>query len=449
MGVAKFIRHTILLVFFSITCATALPSIPARAANIRISAYGSLKFVVIEGPIEPGDSKKFLELVKRGQAQILGVSIFSPGGDFEEAMKIGRAMRALELGSSVPMRNVSGNPTCEKSASSVVPTPNDPKNCVCASACFFIHIGGTHRSGNFMAVHRPYFTKGKFGQLPEAEAKKKFDALQKTAKIYMNEMGVPEHIQAEVLGTSSDKALVLDEKTVKTYFWLEIPSQHEWLRNKCSELSSEEEGKLSQYRERLRVVGFDSDRAGFSKAEKDELKMFDRKEDSRTKCEIEAGQAIRVVAYKKYFGTQPTDLANHDFSIWTNSLKYLRKSFDDIKQEGETKEEPFVYGMTSLSFPETIDGFKLGFRDSEFEHRLVKTVDLFKRNTSKAFQEKVLKLLEKSWGKPKSMKVVDKTREYMWDKQKDGFWAELKQYPASGTPPFMTLEIGAFSRITK
>ncbi len=346
-------------------------------------------------------------------------------------------MRALELGSRVPMRNESGRPQCKKDSLFNEPIPNDPSNCTCASACFFIHIGGMHRGGNYLAVHRPYYTKGKFGQLPEAEAKKKFEALQKAAKSYMNEMGVPDHVQADVLGTSSDNALVLDDKTVKTHFWLDLPSRHEWLRNKCSELSPQQESQLQAYRDKLLA------KKNLTPDELRELDSLSKKEDVARSCMVTTAESSRVAAYKKYFGATPSDLKEHDFSVWAGSLKYLRKSFDEIKELGQVKEEPSVFGMTQLSLPETEDGLIISVRDSEHELRKVKTVDLFKRSTSKAFEERVIKELERAWGKPKSVKVTDNRREHTWDKEKDGFWATLRQNPGQ-KEPYLTLEVGAF-----
>lgn len=169
-------------------------------------------------------------------------------------MKIGRAMRALELSSYVPMRDSSGLPTCTNLGLGVTPTPEKIENCTCASACFFIHIGAIHRGGTYLAVHRPFFEKGDFGDLSQADAKKAFDLLQQSARDYMKEMGVPDHIQEDVLGTPSDKALVLDEKTIKTYFCLEIPYRHEWIRNKCGELTLAESSELESLSAKYRIA---------------------------------------------------------------------------------------------------------------------------------------------------------------------------------------------------
>jgi hypothetical protein len=53
-------------------------------------------------------------------------------------------------------------------------------------------------------------------------------------------MGVPKHIQDEILGTPSEKAIKLDDNTVKFYFHGDIPYRHEWLQAKCGEVKDDE-----------------------------------------------------------------------------------------------------------------------------------------------------------------------------------------------------------------
>ncbi|MCB1961095.1 MAG: hypothetical protein KDE68_11340 [Rhodocyclaceae bacterium] len=163
----KRLLTTVLFLLFAM-----LHTAVASAADIRpfISGSGSYRAIVIEGNIEPGDFETFVRIAKENQGKVSDVYIFSPGGDFYEAMKIGRAMRALELSSQAPMRGPAGRPVCEDDGFG--PKPKDPNNCTCASAGFFIHIGAIHRGGTYLAVHRPYFAKGKFGDLSQVDAQK-------------------------------------------------------------------------------------------------------------------------------------------------------------------------------------------------------------------------------------------------------------------------------------
>ena len=272
-------------------------SFQSLADDMRPYISGGYRAVVIEGKIEPGDFATFSRILRENNGQVSTVFCFSPGGDFYEAMKIGRAMRALELNSVAPTQSASGRPVCDAPAK-----PNDPKNCTCASAGFFLHIGGEGKFGTYLAAHRPYFEKGRFGNLSEINAKAAFDALQSSARDYMTEMGVPPHVQEEVLGTPSDRNLFLDERTIKTYFSGDLPYHREWLANRCGALSSSEKQRSNVYSARLRVGGKLS---AFSTDERSDFDALQEKEHAERKCVIAVTDQSRLAAYERYFHEKP------------------------------------------------------------------------------------------------------------------------------------------------
>ena len=271
----------------------------AMAADVRvvIEGAGSFRAIAIEGHITTGDFDTFIRLIKEHQAAIVDVYLFSPGGDFTEAMKIGRALRVLELSSRVPVRTSSDRPSCD-GAPGIEPT--DPGNCTCASACFFIHVASTHRGGDYLAVHRPYFATGEFGRLSQRDAMKAFDALQRTAAQYMDEMGVPKHVQEDVLGTPSDRTLILDGKTVETYFSGDLPYRHEWIRSRCSRLSPDERGRLERFSERPLRGGPAADARPADREPAEVRDLQARQSEERT-CAIAVHKESRLTAYEKYF----------------------------------------------------------------------------------------------------------------------------------------------------
>ena len=264
--------------FTAAALVAAIPVPRASAADVRpyISGSSSFRAIVVEGNIERGDFDTFVRIARENQGQIDSVYCLSPGGDFYEAMKIGRAMRALALHSQAPMRSPSDRAVCEEGQWW---SPKDPTNCTCASAGFFMHIGAVHRGGTFLAVHRPYFANEAFGALSEDQAEKAFSALQNSAREYTSEMGVPEHIQEQVLGTPSDKALVLDEKTVKTFFWGDLPYRDEWLKNRCARLSESENTRFQLYSSRSSAARGAGDE-DLSEEERADLKALRSKRDA-------------------------------------------------------------------------------------------------------------------------------------------------------------------------
>ena len=272
-----------------------LCSTPALAADVRVvtNGAGSSRAIVIEGPIAGGDLDEFIRLVKYFQGTVAEVHLFSPGGDFAEAMKIGRAVRALELSSRVPARAASGSPSC----GAIGIKPNDHTNCTCASACFFIHVAGTVRRGDYLAVHRPYFPADAFGRLAQRDAMKAFEVLQRSAAEYMDDMGVPKHVQEDVLGTPSDRTLLLDDRTIRNYFSGDLPYRDEWTRSRCSRLTSGERARLLT----------ESPAADARPAEtQGDLRELQTRRGEELKCVVAVQNESRLAAYEKYFGVRPT-----------------------------------------------------------------------------------------------------------------------------------------------
>jgi hypothetical protein len=422
---------TAVLFLASVILHTAL----ATAADIRlfVAGSGSYRAIVIEGKIEPGDFDTFVRILRENQGEISTVYVFSPGGDYYEAMRIGRAMRSLELASQVPMRNPSGRPVCDDTELGL--RPSDPRNCTCASAGFFIHIGAIHRGGTYLAVHRPYFEKGKFGALSQADAQKAFNALQESARTYMEEMGVPKHVQEDVLGTPSERALVLDDKTVKTYFWLELPYRHEWKRNRCTKLSDSEAQRAENYSRRLLRARSASD-ADLSKTEWEDLSSLQKKQKEELDCAVEVERQSRITAYERYFGVKPNDYGEHNFAKWSGATKYLGRRFYELLGEERFDEEKFA----GSSFPKraaTANAPAISLSDSRANPKVVTGVSIVSTpSPSPEFTQRLVQSLESEWGKRSG---GNGTTEWLWDKK--SFSAKLTYEPVSAEGPFLWLVI--------
>jgi hypothetical protein len=409
-------------------------SFKATSADIRphINDSGSYRAIIIEGEIVEGDFETFISIVKENQGKVSGVYLFTPGGNFYEAMKIGRAIRTLELSSQAPMRDNSGSPICEDSFGlGITPLPKNAQNCTLASAGFFIHIGGIHKGGNFLAVHRPYFGKGEFGRLSRSDAKKAFDLLQQSARDYMVEMGVPKHIQEDILGTPSDKALLLEEKVIKTHFWGKEPYYHEWILNKCSKLTDAEQVRAKKYSSILRNT------KDLSKQQMDDYKAIKKKQREEDNCEIKIIKQSRIDAYTKYFGITPSDFTDHDFSIWSDATKYIGKQFYKLLNEEKFKEEKFA-GTNYLKRNVTANTPHISLSDLGSKNpRVVNSVILVSApNPSKEFIRLLLASLEKNWGD--SMRVNEKEE---WSWSKNSFFSKLKYNPKSASGAYISLVI--------
>jgi hypothetical protein len=407
----------------------------AVGADIRphIVGNGSYRAIVIEGNIAPGDFATFIRIVRENQGQVSGVYCFSPGGDFDEAMKIGRAMRALELSSHAPMRDPSGRPSCTGSSSGVIPNPNAPENCTCASAGFFIHVGAVHRGGTFLAVHRPYTEKGKIDTIRLSEAKKAFDHLQESAKQYMTEMGVPMHIQDDVLGTPSDQMLVLDGKTVKTYFWGPLSYLEEWTRNRCGRLWESEKDRYENYSRRFLNAG--SETVALSRTESIDFDGIRRRKDEQFKCELSLDKKRRIDAYERYFG-RSIDSTYHNFEKWSEAAKYLGKHFYELTSEQKFDEDKFI-NQSSLRRSATATSPDIQLFDSESKPRVVTSIGVISPpNPSPEFVQSLVNSLEKAWG---MCSGGNGTTNWRWNTNE--FTANLESIPKSSEGPYLLLNI--------
>jgi len=370
-----------------------LPQI-ASSADFRQVTSGTDRQLVIEGYIEPGDSRKFLDAIKQNQGQISTVWIFSPGGDFEEAMKIGRAMRALELASMVPTQNKFGNPQCD----SEVAHPSDPAYCIAASAAFMIHIGGVWRGGSYIIVHRPYIERKNFSQLSEAQAQVKFTALQTEATAYMAEMGVPPQVQEQVLATPSDGRFVLDEATVKTYFWGDLPARHEWLVAKCNGMSDSDRARLDLLRKHLaRRSGHD-----FTTQEEADLTRLDQRDLQEESCRIPLTESSRIAAFEKYFQVTANVHPEQQFGAWVSAANDLGLEFSDIIEKNGFVEKSFP-DASHLERPATAHSPMIMEFDVPEAVGIVSKISVFSPpNPSELYENQLLDTLNKAWGASKS-----------------------------------------------
>lgn len=370
----------------------AIQSQIASSADFRQVVSGTDRQLVIEGEIESGDFQKFLAAIKENEGQISTVWIFSPGGDFHEAIKIGRAMRALELASMLPSRSLFGKPQCD----SEFARPSDPANCIAASAAFQIHVGGVWRGGSYVIVHRPYFEKKNFRQLSEAEAQVKFASLQQEARAYMSEMGVPAQIQEEVLATPSDGKFVLDEATIKRYFSGDLPARQEWLIAKCSRMSSDDRKRLELLGNRLR---HDSGK-GLTPREDADLARLDQLDLREESCRAPLTESSRIAALERYFQVKANDRADEQFRAWVDAANDLGRQFADLSPK-----EGFVEKV--FSDTNRVERAATAHSPMVMEFDVPRAIGVVSRisvfsppNPSGLFQTRLLDVLNKSWGAP-------------------------------------------------
>ena len=163
------LRNFASIIFLSIVTLSVF-SARANSAEIFFVAHNGLN-IVIEGEIVEGDEEKFLQLAQSARGGLQKVFLYSAGGNLHTAMGIGRAIRKLAL------------PTY--SAQRQFCLAKDRNNCICASACFFIHAGGIERYGSNLLVHSPYFDPSQFAQLSFSDARRAYNSMLVESRSYL------------------------------------------------------------------------------------------------------------------------------------------------------------------------------------------------------------------------------------------------------------------------
>jgi hypothetical protein len=173
----------------------------ASAAEIS-SFYGDDYFCRLRGEIKKGDYEKVSSLFKN-YASCVAFEMNYPGGDVDEAMKIGRLFRKYLVSTMAIPHSLKDK------------EEDDP----CASACALIWFGGVNRTGK-VGLHRPYTDDPRFKGLSPEEASRSYRQMLSNVTNYLTEIEVPKSIIEIVENTSSG-----DIHWV-SFRWTGSPSQH-------------------------------------------------------------------------------------------------------------------------------------------------------------------------------------------------------------------------------
>jgi hypothetical protein len=203
--------------------------------------------LLIKGEITQGDSAKFTQTIKVHHPFLDEVDLWSSGGSVEEAIKIGRLIRANLIKTEAPSDH-SNKPAGRGwyFANELVPgcpernraTPPKGAGCQCASACFLILAAGIKRYGSSLGLHRPAIAATNFANMPPDRASTLYRGLLADINKYLSEMEIPPRFAEFMIDVSSKdiRWLTTDEATVLE----EVPSINEWFAATCGAMSKEE-----------------------------------------------------------------------------------------------------------------------------------------------------------------------------------------------------------------
>lgn len=179
--------------------------------------------IIIDGPIEYGDYEKFIEVVADAGSYKGHVFISSRGGNVAAAISIGHLIRALRFTTEVPMQSSRGGGHCLSDILS---------ECICASACVLVYLGGVEREGNLLAIHRTFIRHDELGDLSFGQAERAGRQQAAVVDQYLSDMGAPSALSELMRSIPSSGIQILSTDFVEQYL-RKLPEIEEWLTAKC------------------------------------------------------------------------------------------------------------------------------------------------------------------------------------------------------------------------
>ena len=150
------------------------------------------------------------------------MNLDSPGGELEEALKIGRIIRGMNLHTFVADK--SGKARCD-------------------SACFFLWAGGIYRVG-YPSIHRPYLPDSGFSNLNMKQTEKIYEVYAEEIDQFLEELSLKKHLPPEfisvMMSTRPDEVFSMRKFKNETpsLFSKYEPHIEQYFLDKCGSLSN-------------------------------------------------------------------------------------------------------------------------------------------------------------------------------------------------------------------
>ena len=115
-----------------------------------------------------------------------------------------------------------------------VVAPANKDNFICASACFLIYAGGVQRGGDFLVLHRPYFSKNAARNMSDVEQETAQKQLMAKVGEYLQTMEVDQFYIDKMMSTNSQDGYALTGNDVVAHpLDIIVPSIEEIILTKC------------------------------------------------------------------------------------------------------------------------------------------------------------------------------------------------------------------------
>ena len=256
---------------------------PSAELGLVTSRYG-YTIVTLDGVIEKGDADQFRSVMRKAillpDIDRLVVSLDSPGGSVDEAIKIGRIVRATlaetatasttvwprDLKGEVEHLRIEGHKQAFVNLGEPLPALSK-----CLSACTIIFYSGVDRAvfdnrdsrandvrkttfHPTIGVHRPSYPPEEYSQFSPAEAQKAYDIMLQDMSEVLAEMGAPEQFIERTMATPSREIDLIPSDEMERLAADTEPFFEDWLAAKCGRdtdilADQEERGLYGRYRQ--------------------------------------------------------------------------------------------------------------------------------------------------------------------------------------------------------
>jgi hypothetical protein len=265
--------------------------------SMKLSAFDPTALrAIIEGTIEAGDFEKFREFYFK-TGRIEEVFLASPGGSLVEAMKIGRFVRQLKLATMIPSR-------VNKELHDLILRETNIKqsNLMCASACFFVFVGGVTRIADdpILGIHRPFLPEKDLKTMTGDQAIEAGTLTRAIVENYLKEMDVPIKYGEQMFAIAKDKIKWISRDEFEADFDGHIPELRDWLEAKCNNFTDIEKLAWKSLKER-----YPSSR---TPSEEKLHNILSKKLDEQLICRLKTLRELRIQAYTDVLSSYYKDI---------------------------------------------------------------------------------------------------------------------------------------------
>jgi len=214
-----------------------LMSATASAADIHLDpSVAAGMGAVLEGKIEFGDFDKFKKFVIENE-KVVEIYLASPGGNLNEALKIGVLTRMLRLSTVVPSKTLTAH--ARELAVAQHDLGQSKANYMCSSACFFVFVAGINRKSDglgsaIIGIHRPVLSDKDRKTLDYDQVAMAADQIRSTVVKYLTIMDAPVRYAAEMFAVPSGRIRWIRNDEFDADLRGFIPELRDKLNAKCA-----------------------------------------------------------------------------------------------------------------------------------------------------------------------------------------------------------------------